>query len=446
MRFVAPIACVALAGCGDIVSALGGGDDSGGPPDAPVGVRVTGCDDPNTWTEPALTRVSLWAQRKGGHCNGVQYPLSQVPIGGKYHGVYDVDHKRLGQSCWRVVDATPGSGLMTGQEFTLTRTVNHISLAGFSRPVTLEGRILYDDGTIVMEVEPGTVALDPAIIVEPDASNVIAVMTRDTWAERNAVHMWGQRIATDEVVAATASPGLPSNPITVHRTASGFVRSTWSNYPTLHRDDLALGPGTRARIADFGRAIVIDNELVLIRDNVATPFVRMRVPLATEPLEIVGHIGDYGSTVTLHFEGSIAQYAIDASGILLTQSLTVGSGALVAATNEAGYFFDGTRFHRLASYPHLGFHTWRSFTPRAEDLAMLGAPIEIVDDVVFGENGLMLTLDTSSTQPGARFASTADLFGPGTRVGPVAQIAAYVIRRDDGTAAIYAPEYEDCYL
>ncbi len=433
MRFVA-LTALFVAGCGDDGPSMSPMPDAGG-------VQVSGCDDPNLWTAPALTPATLYPRLTGGPCSGAQYPLSTIELGASARGPYNVDYPRLARSCWRVVDASPGSGFTAGQTFE-AESSGVITLAGFARPVTLEGRVLYDDNTIVMAVEPRTIALDEAIILDGDASAVIDVMTREAWAERNAVHAWGERIATDELVDATAYPRAPAYPFTLHSTASGFVRSSWwKSGTTVEHVDLALGPGTRGRIAEYGEAIVVDSTLLLTDYDGTTPVVRHRIPLMAEPSELVG---TYRGAI-LHVGNLLVHYSISSTTDMpVVRTFVVGAGVLLPAWGEAGYFFDGTRFHRIDTYPDLGFDEQWSFSPRADDLAKLGAPIAVHHDVVFGDNGLLARLDASDPRPGPRFASAADLFGDGAHIGPIApESAAYLVRRGDGTAAVYAAPFVD---
>jgi hypothetical protein len=432
VRIVPLTVAVVVAGCGP---------GSSPAPDA-AGVRVTGCDDPAAWTAPALGQATLSPETGGGPCSPGQYPLHQVALG--YFG--SSGQAELGRTCWRVVDAAAGTGWTAGQEFSAPHDAAAMNVMGFGRTLTVEGRILGSDGTVLLAVEPKTFSLDKARILDADAASTIAVASADAWAEPDAVNLLGVRVATDEVLDATARAIGAPTPVTIHRTASGLVHRTWwgtAGNPQYR--DLALGPGTRARVAASGVWVVIDTELVLVAsDGSGTEVVKQRLPLGAEPREVVGTFYN----VTLHMDGELAEYQSGAAGVT-SRSMVVGDGVMLATVRgDPPMFFDGTTFHAVVrTASALEFDASRSFTPRPEDLAALGAPVAVMHGIVLGENGFLVAQDATSTVPGPRFASFADLLGdPGAHLGPVsADSAAYVVTRGDGTAALYnAPFIDYC--
>jgi hypothetical protein len=421
----------ALVGCG--------GDPETPSPDA-EGVRVTGCDDPSLWVVPALEHAQLRAEIGGGPCSAAQYPLHRVFVSwSPTRGVSTEEREQIDRTCWRVTAAAPGSGWAGGEAFAGGRDGGPITVMGFARPITVEGRVLRADGTVAFAVDPDAIALDEAVVLDGDAVATTAVMSPEAWVERDAVELWGQRVATAEVLDATVFPFASPAPFTLHDTGSGLVRrSWWRDNGELQYADTDLGPGTRARIAKFGAAVVVDDELLLVGHDGDVVIVKQRVQLDGEPVELTGNY----YAVTLHVGGALAQYDY---ATLTARSLPVGDGVLLPANGDGPpVFFDGATFHTLdPSARPLAFDAAAAFTPRPEDLAALGAPVAVMHGIVLGERGLLAAIDAGSTVPGPRFASFAALFGDGT-IGPVsADSAAYVIARGDGSAALYRAPFVD---
>ncbi|HEY5925300.1 MAG TPA: hypothetical protein VIV11_26635, partial [Kofleriaceae bacterium] len=408
------------------------------PPDAAVAVFVTGCDDPAVWTATALGTAELRPEIGGGPCSPAQYPLHRVVLSWSADGVDLDQHDR---TCWRVVDASPGSGWTAGDQFTHVKPgpPPMMYIKGFERPVTVEGRVLRDDGALAFAIAPQTIELAAARIREPNAGAVIAVMSPEAWAEPDAVTVWGTRVVTDEVVGASAVPGGTTAPVTLHRTTDGLVRRTWSrvnNQPVS--SDLVLGPGMQARIAAWAAAIVVDREVLVIGQQNAMPFVQKRIPLMTDQFEMVGHV----NSVTLHFSGLLANFDYFSN---LVRSLGITGGVLLPSDHHsAPFYFDGQTFRQLEiSQTEIGFDDVGTFTPDPAQLAAIGAPVAVLHGIVFGELGLLAALDKTSTVPGPRVASYAELFGEG-RLGPIAtDTAAYVIKHEDGGAVLYEAPYVD---
>lgn len=425
---VIAVAILTLAGCGD------NEPPSSASPDArPDGVKVTGCEDPLLWSAPALEVGRLNAHVGGGPCEPGQYPLHQIDVSWSPTG--SLDYELADRTCWRVTATTAASGWTAGQTFSGDRNGARIAITGFGARLSIEGRVLGADGTVLYAIAPDDAYLDNSNVIDSDASDTTVVVSPRHWVERNAVHFFDLEAGIDEVVDATAWPQTVSAPITVHRTASGFVRRTWrKSIDQLRYEQLVLGTGTRARIAKFGRAIVIDSELVLVAHQDGTPVIDRRIPLTAEPL---GLAGGFYSTM-LHMPGELVIYAQDG-----THSVAVGDGVLLPVPrDDAPVFFDGDTFHEIdRSVPMLG----ASFTPRPDDLAAIGPPVAVFHGIVFGERGLLLGIDGATEILGPRLATYADLFGdPDARLGLVAvDSSAYVIHRGDGEAALYDVPFVD---
>lgn len=425
-----------------VEAACGGEDVHPLTPDAGGPQFVSGCDDPMLWTVAARQQAEVEAATGGGPCSPAQYPLQHATLHW-YAGPRDAaEWAHLDRTCWRVVEAAQNSGWTVGQRFAGTRDYTSMNLTGFARPVTVEGRVLRDDGTVAYAIPPTAVALDEARVLAENANDIVAVISADAWATRDAVHLKGRTVVTDEVVAATGSYG--QQVVAVHRTAAGFVRRVWEldNGELVH-SELALGPGTRARIARFGAAIVIDSELLMIGNANGAAVVQQRIPLASEPLEIAGT----WYSVFLHLEGELVMHTHAGA----TASLPVDDGVLLPTsqlTRDAPMFFSGTTFYLLeASNTALGFDA-RSFAPRPDDLAAIGAPLAIMHEVVFGERGLLLLApEATSYTSGPTFASYTDLFGQADgepHLGPVAvDSSAYVITREGGNAQLFEAPFVD---
>jgi hypothetical protein len=344
-------------------------------------------------------------------------------------------------TCWRVVDASPGSGWTAGQRFGGEAGGVDMNVMGFARPITVEGRVLGDGGSLLFAIEPETFALDKAGVLDAAASTTIAVASAKAWVEPDALHFEGARIPTDEILDATTIPIFRQGPITVHRTSTGLVRRQWwgtGEQPQF--SDVALGAGTRARIANFGKAIVVDSELLIVGSAAGGETVLRRIPLGAEPREVVGNLG----SVTLHMDGALVEYDDTAATV---RSLTVGDGVLLPTVGpQRPMFFDGTTFHTVGlGATSLELDDLGSFTPRPDELAAAGAPVAVLHGFVLGEHGFLAAVDATTTVAGPRFASYADLLGePGARIGPVAtDSTAYVITRPDGSAALYNAPYLD---
>src|SRR5688572_6663575 len=123
----------ALVGCG--------GDAAPGSPDAHVAL-VTGCDDPTLWSAPALEPADVRSSVGGGPCTPAQYPLHLAYVGWSPDGPQPPSEEwsRLDRTCWRVVEASPGSGWSAGDQLAGGRDGVALLLAGFGATVTLEGR------------------------------------------------------------------------------------------------------------------------------------------------------------------------------------------------------------------------------------------------------------------------------------------------------------------
>jgi hypothetical protein len=202
--------------------------------------------------------------------------------------------------------------------------------------------------------------------------------------------------------------------------------------------ETALGPGTRAQIGAFGRAIVVDTDLLITgKDSAGAPTLR-RIPLGAEPRALIGNY--YRATV--HLDGMLVQYDYVSTDM---RSMSVGEGVLLPTFGDAPpVFFDGTTFHPLFSGPGALRFDDGDFTPRAEDLAALGAPAAVFHGVVLGEHGFLSATDATATVQGPRFLSFAELLGTDGRLGPVAvDSSAYVVKHEDGTAALYSAPFND---
>ncbi len=410
---------------------------------------MSGCDDPALWSSPALAEADLVARIGGDACAPAQLPLHRVGLAFDSPGNGDVEQGRaIAGVCWRVTEASAGSGWAAGQEFSTTG-IPSMHVMGFARPVTIEGRVLLEDGRIAYAIRPSTIELAAPAVREPAASTAIAVMASDAWAERDAVHLWGERIPTDEVLDAgsirvISGSGSRTDPITLHRVGANVVLRTWSRTNgQIVYSDLVIGQGTRARMTKWGHGVVVDNELAIVgldssNDNA---IVRRRITLDAEPSEIV----EDGGSVYVHVPGMIVRYDVYRDGAL---TLMVGDGGVLLPPFLGFYpsFFDGTSFHQvvISSTGMLELYP-TGFTPRAEDLALIGTPIGELDGILFGEHGLLATDGRALGQPlpaGPRVATYAELFGDG-QLGPVSvDNAAYVITHADGSAELYQAPYQ----
>ena len=398
--------------------------------------RVTGCDDPAVWSATPLEEAKLTAVVGGIPCNPSQYPLHQVELGwfsDRFVATEEMLH--LDRTCWRVVDASEGSGWSAGAEVSATGVYVRapVLLQGSGARMTVEGRVLRDDGTVAIGIPPEVVALRDVLLLDDDAADTLAVMSPTAWAARDAVYVGGQRIASDEVLGAgsfSVSSEL-SYPVTLHRTTDGIV---WRRWPLDGDDgppvDVNLGPGTRARIVQSAYAVVIDDELVVIDPYLATPQVRHRIPLAAEPDEVVGTF----ASVTMHIGDALVRYEYHS---MTPKTLAVGDGVLLPGMDLGpAFYFDGTTFHALDEGDVFDLDdNGMTFTPEPADLAQIGAPAAVLDRVVFGERGLLAIVDGEVHGP--RVATFAHLFGGGTLGAVSTNGAAYVIRRDDGSAELY---------
>lgn len=437
-----------LASCWWLVGVVGcDGDDHGTthPPDAPVGTHVSGCDDPAVWTAPALASAEAVVYLGGDGCDPAQLPLYRVALSwNPEHAVELEEGSYVETVCWRVTGASPGSGWTAGQELS-TAATGWMNIAGFARSVSIEGRAILANGTLAYSIAPAQFALEAAKVVEPAASSAVAVMAADAWAERNAVHLWGQTIPTDEVLGAASLRmfnGETEGPrITLHRVGTNIVRRTWTNDNNqIEYTDIVIGAGTRGQITKWGNAVLVDGTqlVTLAYDNAShSTVVKRRVTLDAEPLEIVEHSG----LVWMHMPGSIVITWLSDD---VTRSVAVGDGVLVPTLDyfPALYFFDGTTFRLITSDAHLED---RSAMPAADDLARVGKPIGYIDGFVFGERGFLAINDPAFGQtpaPGPASATYAEVFGDG-HLGPLSlETAAYVVEHDDGHAELYQAPYQ----
>lgn len=442
MRITVLVLLLGLAAC----------DDDDGPshvqPDAGGGgVQVSGCDDPAVWASPVAEVADASADVGGnGSCfDTAQFPvrralLSWRPLGDPIEYT-ELQNYRV---CWRVTDASAGSGWTTGQTFTTTTDNGSMNVMGFAKPVTIEGRVLDANNTLAFAIEPMKIELRPKMIVVPAASNVIAVMAVDAWATHDAVHLWGLDIPTDEVLDAATIRSVSyqvADPITLHREGGNVVRRTWSmSNTTIEYTEVMIGPGTSGRLSKWGNAAVVDNELVIFgRDSNQNEIVKHRIALAAAPLEIA----DDGYSVTLHLPGALVSFDIYSGA---SATLPVGEGVLVPAFQYMqSFFFDGTTFRRISrSSTTLELDSMYPYTPRAEDVARIGKPLAEMDSVIIGEHGFLVTdawrpWEGIVAGPGA--ATVEELFGDG-RLGPLSSDnAAYVVVHEDGGAELYAAPY-----
>ncbi|NVB81686.1 MAG: hypothetical protein HOV81_25045 [Kofleriaceae bacterium] len=433
MRITVLALLLGLAGCDDRDG------ESNTQPDA-GGVQVSGCDDPAVWTSP-VAHVAEGTVDVGAHddvLGTAQFPLRTAFLGLNPKG--DPFEYEYGRVCWRVTEASPGSGWTAGQTFSST-TTPAMNVIGFARPVTVEGRVLATDNTLVVAIEPTKIELHAPVIVEPAASAVIAVMSADAWAERDAVHLWGQRIPTDEVLDAASIRtrcGNSADPVTLHRVGGTMIRRTWSRRSgSIEYTDLVIGPGTTGRLTTLGNAALVDNELVIFGYAGQDRIVSQRIALDATPLEMV----EDGYDVTLHLPGELVSVRLFAG---TSATLPVGDGALVSASRLPPFFFDGTSFHRISrSNTSLAFEQ-QVYTPGAEDLARLGKPVAEMDSVFIGEGGFLATnfwQPWEAVTPGPGAATFAEIFGDG-HLGPLSSDnAAYVVVHDNGSAELYAAPY-----
>ncbi len=438
MRFVA--ITLALAACGE-----GRSPSPDAAPDPIVGVVVTGCDDPSLWSVPAVFDGRTYAYVGGGACSPAQYPLHQAWVGWSDRGdLFNEERDRIDRTCWRVTSASAGSGWTAGDTLTGSHDGMAMSLTGFDSTVTIEGRALRDDGTVMLALEPDEMKLDPAVVLDPDAAETTVVLSTQQWVERDAVHFHDIELATDEIVDASGFPGTQASPATIQRTADGFVYRTWTtaNDQLVVADEVELGTGTRAFAVKYNAGAVVDSEVLFLgrEMNSETTTIVRRVPLAAAPLEVVGNY----YFMTLHLPGSLVasrRFSTD------MQSISVGDGTLLPVPrDDAPVFFDGAAFHRV-EWSQTGGTLAEVFTPRAEDLAAIGTPRAVMHGIVLGERGLLLAVDGATETAGPRVATFADLFAdPDARLGPVAMdSAAYVIRFGDGSAKLYnAPFIDYC--
>ncbi|NVB85651.1 MAG: hypothetical protein HOV81_45220 [Kofleriaceae bacterium] len=418
-------------------------------PDAP-GPLEARCDDPAVWTSPALAAAELEVVIGGDPCERAQLPLHRVLLTWAGERPVEVEEdQQVGRVCWRVTEASPGSGWTAGQEFSSVGSAE-MNLVGFSRPVTVEGRALLEDGRIAYAIAPKKVELAAAAIVEPAASTVIAVMGARGRVERDAVHLWGQRIPTDEVLDAASLRTFAGedmgDAITLHRVGANVVRRVWTRRDNqIDYTDLVIGPGTRGRITKWGNAVLVDGtDLVILNyDNASHGMVvKRRVTLAAEPTEFL----EDGSSVWMHVPGMIIRAGLFEDDL---HTLAVGDGVIVPTIEYfASYFFDGTTFRAIQQpYPEIELAPV-GIEPKAEDLARIGKPIATIEGIVFGESGFLSIDGLQSGWPapfGPSSASYADVFGDG-RLGPLSiDNATYVIERDGGSAELYqAPYYGYC--
>lgn len=345
----------------------------------------------------------------------------------------------LDRACWRVTEAAPGSGWTAGQAFTVEGAQGGtISLVGFERPVTFEGRVLRADGRIAFAIVPTAVQLDAARTLAPDAGALVAVMSREAWAERDAVHVWGERVSTEEVVDGTAHS--LGQPVTLHRAASGLHWRGWGrDAGAITWSDVALGAGERALLGHHGYAVAIDEELLLIGREGEDEIVRHRVPLGAPPRAL---IADAYYDAVAQLDDAIV--GVDrASGA--TRALPAGEGRLLpGGRDSAPVFFDGTSFVPLdRSGEGLAFAESMRFAPSAEHLAALGTPLAVMHGVVLGERGLLLAGGEGSEVAGPRFASIADIFGDGRLALIGGDDITYVVERADGSRVLYEAPYTD---
>ncbi|NVB85650.1 MAG: hypothetical protein HOV81_45215 [Kofleriaceae bacterium] len=440
MRARFALAILSVAACSP-----DGGPPMSATPDAQKS-RVSGCDDPAVWTLPALTETEAEYRIGLGECEPAQLPLQRVRLRWKEdYGFEAEQHKLVDRACWRVTEATPGSGWTAGQMIISDWYQAAFNIVGFARPITVEGRALFQDGTIAYSIPPTKIELAPATIVEPNASTVTAIIGPEGWVEHDAVRVWGQRIPTEEVLGAARIDVSGSEPITLHRIGANLVRRWWTHVNNqVQYKDLVIGAGTRGQLTKRGNAVLVDGtELVLLNQSVDNVSVRSRVTLPAEPLEMV----DADTTVWVHLPGKIMRVGIlDAA----SRTLAVGDGVLVPVSDHDGtYFFDGATFHRLQWAAQQIQLVPMGFTPAADDLARLGKPVGFVGDVLFGENGLLSVDERSEpVDPivGPASASYADLFGEG-HLGPlfVDDATSYVIVHEGGSAELYqAPHNGYC--
>lgn len=285
---------------------------------------------------------------------------------------------------------------------------------------------------------PTSIQLDAARTVELDADAVITVMSRDAWAEGDAVHVRGERVSTNEVVDGAAS--LWGTPVTLHRGASGLIWRAWWADATgaITSTDVALGDGARALLGHRGGAVAIDEELLLIGRDGDDTIIRHRIPLGAPPRAIVGRY--YYTIVQL----DDALVRVDhASGE--TRALPVGEGMLLPAERDSyPVFFDGASFVPLdPSSGGLALVESRRFAPRAEHLAALGTPLAVMHGVVLGERGMMLAMDPESELAGPRFASIGAIFGDGRLASIGGDDVTYLVERADGSRVLYEAPYVD---
>jgi hypothetical protein len=401
---------------------------------APEGTRVLGCHDPAVWTAEALIPTPVFPRVGGVPCQPAQYPLHRVPL--EWNRLQPIKTP-IEVACWRVVDASASSGWIAGQEFDLrSGDDSAVGITGFGSSLTLEARVLLRDGTLGIAIEPATFALDAAQIVDGDAAPTLAVVSHEAWVERDAVVLWGQRVETDEVLDATGlAGGATTTPFTVHRTSGGLVWRTWSRVNATPRyKEVSIGTGTRTRIAPRGKAVVVDDRLVLLHENGDTIEVR-EAQLAGEPLAL----GASTKGALLHMDGALLHYEA-ATGRVLTAP--VGDGHFVGTQHGFPYFFDGEKFSRIVATMDKVYLELAQITVTPTEYAAIGEPLAILHDVVFGERGMLLA--TNRLLAGPKLASYEQLFGTGARLAAIAADGtAYTIIHGDGSAKLYRAPYVD---
>lgn len=397
-----------------------------------AGVRVTDCEDPRVWTS-SLRTADPHHELGGGPCGPAQYPLHTVTLG---WSLYLSEEKRatLARSCWRVLDAHERSGWSEGDVFGADSPYGRATSVGFERPIVWEGRVIHDDGTVAFAVPPAEVALDPARVTGDGLVGAVALMGEHAWASSEAVHLWGESIATEEVLSGASA--WPDTPVTLHRGSDGFTLRLWvrADDGTISSRELTLGAGER--VLHSGTTVALDTELLLLAIEDGVPVVRNRIELPAPPLELVPRY----HYVAAHVPGEVLVVRRTTGDI---SSTAVGTGQLLVTEGDrAPIFFDGETFASLAISDAAGFDERSRVRPRPEHVSALGTLLAVSHGVAIGENGFMMALDEIDSAAGPRIASTTDVFGDGRIAHLADDLTTYGIERADGTLTVHSAPFE----
>jgi hypothetical protein len=412
--------------------ALDGGSDAGVAFDAGDPVIVSGCEDPALWeaTAPAVMGA---AEIGGGPCSRAQFPAHEAWL--TYYGGGS-EHLT---SCWRVVAAHPESRWSVGEI-----TGNRVSLVGFERPVTFEGRLLTDEGVVRFVVSPFEVALE-ARRTRPLDEPVVAVIDENMWVTAGAIHAL-ESSAPAEGTFVDGAVGQFTIAVTLERTAAGHVLRGWSHsdVPTLvPHGRLLLPPATSARLVPGSLFVVLDDRVQQFSFADDAFLTERELDLPSDAVAIVAH----DDRLVVQTSGELLVFPRGAPA-----AIPVGEGFLLGARGHAGvyptaYYLQGTRLDALDTEgdPRLD----PIAVVDASDLAVLGRALAFADEVLIGTDGFVLVdgaRGPSGPLEGPRSIGVAELFGDGASIVAVgSRPAGYAVRRADGsTELVNAPYVEYC--